>query len=236
MTYKIESLDKIFLVDRTMLASMDFIFPDKKNINPALLCDICKNPLKNPRALPCSCVYCYDCVVRVASRKHLVCPICKKKYSLKDLTAVNRPLQMILDQLHVQCSNSGSSKVEQAKFDEHFSEGCKQPLPATTENINHHSLARANDNAADATQSVSSMTMIKQHPESNESVPSDELNPFSNLHIPDSPRSINTDTDTVKTQVDEHGKSTKVTTDTHAKSPIKGKFSCIFLLNHVQIK
>ena len=208
-----------------MFNGINFKLTDVHEVDPVLLCDLCTNPFNNPRALPCSCVFCYDCIVPShPGKKHIVCPLCKRKCSLKNLTEINRPLQKILDRLHVHCAACGAVKIDRATFDEHRNGKCKDPSAIAAKRDAAHSLSERDRTAATGPRSVLSAPSFLKRQEPVELAAVDDSNPLSQIKVFEPQKSTGLDNEKNGSAVD-HPRETGKPVFHAGSKPTRGKSS-----------
>ena len=97
-------------------------FIDATNINPALICIICQEPLKDPQVTSCDHVFCRSCITQWMRQSSRSCPTCR--LSLTSLQPANRPLRRMLDEIEVKCTKCGQQGLKREDFDNHIKKMC----------------------------------------------------------------------------------------------------------------
>ena len=93
------------------------------SINDNLVCEICHNPLIDPRSTPCQHIFCEQCVMRWLE-KTSSCPACRNPLFINELKTTERIVIRMLDQLKVKCTRCGQINLERGHLNDHVEKMC----------------------------------------------------------------------------------------------------------------
>jgi E3 ubiquitin-protein ligase NRDP1 len=74
-------------------------------VNPAILCSVCKEVLKDPVNTPCGHTFCRECIIEWI-RTSPSCPVDRNRLNLENISNAGCTLRSLLDSLPVKCGFS----------------------------------------------------------------------------------------------------------------------------------
>ncbi|CAF3909813.1 unnamed protein product, partial [Rotaria magnacalcarata] len=112
-----------------MISSSFYEYVDRENIDPDLICRICRSPLIDPILVQCGDTYCRLCIEKyMGSGSNCPSQLCNQLLSTDHLTP-NPPPRLvisILDKLQVRCQLCKKTNINRGTFDEHIKTSCSE--------------------------------------------------------------------------------------------------------------
>ena len=100
----------------------DYEYMDERNIDSALICSICTDPLHDPRITSCRHAFCYNCITTWTQTSNTTCPQCRRPVS--PLSQAPVTLSRRLDSLKVKCTRCGQTDLNWRDFLHHIQNVC----------------------------------------------------------------------------------------------------------------